>query len=715
MVPVPTVEDGDALPLLPASSSASELAASKGLASFPAKDVPTTDCNPHEPCFLRGGQEATPPQKQVQNKLLAALVLCVLFTALEFFGGFWAHSVAILADAAHMLSDAAGFGISLFAACAVTWRGHTSYSYGFHRVEIIGALLSTLMIWGVTGALVWEAIERILYPEPVNGKLMFIIACAGILFNVAIGFVLGAHHHHGLASHSGEGSCGGHSHSHAHAHEGCEHAHVGGHCHSHSHSQAHEGHGHAHVGGQCHSHSHSQAHEGHGHAHVGGHCHSHSHACSHGHGHSHHVCGHDATQLDAVAALKKPHEDDIQVPGCLDEGACKEGVVGLCNGKTGARFCNGKVGGEVCLSSATKVLAGEQHCEEDHPLSSAGGEMEVCCSKPHLHHRHPVPNGVLPHAHLDSSHAHVGSGCGHAHHHHLDHHHHHSKQDGLEVPDATSKGCCSSPAHHHHHHHHGDLSSTVPATLHVHADHPNGCGGHAAAHHHHHHQELHHVHLNENSGAKVPHAHGSGGAAGCCGGHEQTHTHSHQNQSPSSDGGNNNDDDDDDDDDDCNHGDHEGDGHASGHGHAHGGCCHQNMNMRSALLHVLGDLLQSIGVALAGLLIWIKQDDPRWTLADPICTFIFAALVLYMTQGIIRDIMRILMQRTPVQHDLAEISDSMFKVKGVHDVHDLHVWDLSLGLPILSAHVNVGAEASADRVLKRLECLFRRRGIINVM
>ena len=61
--------------------------------------------------------------------------------------------MAIIADAAHMGSDAAGFAISLFAAWAVTWRGHSAYSFGFHRAEIIGALLSTLMIWGVTGVI----------------------------------------------------------------------------------------------------------------------------------------------------------------------------------------------------------------------------------------------------------------------------------------------------------------------------------------------------------------------------------------------------------------------------------------------------------------------------------------------------------------------------------------------------------------------------------
>jgi zinc transporter 2 len=107
---------------------------------------------------------------QVQYKLAAALVLCILFLVIEFVGGLLAHSVAILADTARLLSDAAGFGISLFAAWAVTWRSHSSYSFGYHRAETIGALLSTLMIWAVTGALIWEAVQRILFPEPVDGK-----------------------------------------------------------------------------------------------------------------------------------------------------------------------------------------------------------------------------------------------------------------------------------------------------------------------------------------------------------------------------------------------------------------------------------------------------------------------------------------------------------------------------------------------------------------
>lgn len=69
-----------------------------------------------------------------------------------------------------MLSDVAGFAVSLFATWAVTRKSHSSYSFGYHRIEILGALASVLTIWAVTGALLVEAIMRIMYPEPVNGK-----------------------------------------------------------------------------------------------------------------------------------------------------------------------------------------------------------------------------------------------------------------------------------------------------------------------------------------------------------------------------------------------------------------------------------------------------------------------------------------------------------------------------------------------------------------
>lgn len=73
------------------------------------------------------------------------------------------------------------------------------------------------------------------------------------------------------------------------------------------------------------------------------------------------------------------------------------------------------------------------------------------------------------------------------------------------------------------------------------------------------------------------------------------------------------------------------------HGHSHGGGAHshgENINVRAAFIHVLGDVLQSIGVFCAAIIIYFK---PTWQLADPICTFIFSIIVLYTTVTILKD------------------------------------------------------------------------------
>lgn len=94
-----------------------------------------------------------------------------------------------------------------------------------------------------------------------------------------------------------------------------------------------------------------------------------------------------------------------------------------------------------------------------------------------------------------------------------------------------------------------------------------------------------------------------------------------------------------------------------GHGHSHGPSREAgNINLRGAVLHVIGDILQSIGVAIAGALIWYNQDDPRWYLADPICTFVFSIVVLLTTKSILRDIIHVLMERTPTNIDIPAMS-----------------------------------------------------------
>lgn len=148
--------------------------------------------------------------------------------------------------------------------------------------------------------------------------------------------------------------------------------------------------------------------------------------------------------------------------------------------------------------------------------------------------------------------------------------------------------------------------------------------------------------------------------------------------------------------------------HGNDHGHTHD---HDNMNVRGAVIHVLGDLVQSVGVAIAGALIWYHADDPRWALADPICTFLFAALVLFTTFSILRDIADVLMERAPRGQDVGEIWKDLIKIEGVDDVHDLHVWSLTPGIPLLCAHVSKAPRADSAAVLHSVTMYCRSLGI----
>lgn len=77
---------------------------------------------------------------------------------IEIIGGAIAHSMAIMTDAAHLLSDFSGFLISIFSIWIGTRPASSNMSYGYHRAEIIGALGSVILIWGLTIWLIWEAI-----------------------------------------------------------------------------------------------------------------------------------------------------------------------------------------------------------------------------------------------------------------------------------------------------------------------------------------------------------------------------------------------------------------------------------------------------------------------------------------------------------------------------------------------------------------------------
>ncbi|KOB89547.1 hypothetical protein PFDG_05096 [Plasmodium falciparum Dd2] len=108
------------------------------------------------------------------------------------------------------------------------------------------------------------------------------------------------------------------------------------------------------------------------------------------------------------------------------------------------------------------------------------------------------------------------------------------------------------------------------------------------------------------------------------------------------------------------------------------------VSLKTAYLHALSDLLQNVGVMIASLFIWY---DPKYSIADPICSIIFCCIVFSTTISVIKEILNILMEGTPVSINLIDLKNDLLKIPGVLDVHDLHVWSLSIGKPALACHI----------------------------
>ena len=157
-------------------------------------------------------------KKQQDNairKLIWVCVICTIFMTIEIIGGYLANSIAIMSDAAHLLSDLLGFLISIISIYISRKVAKNNMSYGYHRAEIIGALVSIVLIWALTLWLLYEATLRIIIPPQVDGFIMIIISIIGFSFNVIMGIVLtksGVAHSHGLHK------CD-HDHDHEHEHE----------------------------------------------------------------------------------------------------------------------------------------------------------------------------------------------------------------------------------------------------------------------------------------------------------------------------------------------------------------------------------------------------------------------------------------------------------------------------------------------------------------
>lgn len=150
--------------------------------------------------------------KIARKKLLIASILCVFFMIAEIIGGVLSNSLAIATDAAHLLADLASFMISLLALYIASRRSTKRMSFGWHRAEVLGALVSVFIIWIVTAVLVYLAVLRTISMDfEVEGGIMLITSFLGIIVNIIMGCTLHGHGHGHGHSHS---SSNGHGHEH---------------------------------------------------------------------------------------------------------------------------------------------------------------------------------------------------------------------------------------------------------------------------------------------------------------------------------------------------------------------------------------------------------------------------------------------------------------------------------------------------------------------
>jgi cobalt-zinc-cadmium efflux system protein len=118
-----------------------------------------------------------------------------------------------------------------------------------------------------------------------------------------------------------------------------------------------------------------------------------------------------------------------------------------------------------------------------------------------------------------------------------------------------------------------------------------------------------------------------------------------------------------------------------------------SLNMRGAYLEVLSDLLGSVAVVVAAVLVLTTG----FLRADSIATLLIAALILPRSFALLRDAVDVLLEASPRHVDLDEVRAHILEVSGVVDVHDLHAWTITSGMPVLSVHVTVTDTCLAER------------------
>jgi cobalt-zinc-cadmium efflux system protein len=124
-----------------------------------------------------------------------------------------------------------------------------------------------------------------------------------------------------------------------------------------------------------------------------------------------------------------------------------------------------------------------------------------------------------------------------------------------------------------------------------------------------------------------------------------------------------------------------------------------SLNLRAAFRHVLADLLGSVGVIAAALVILVTG----WTYADPLLGAAIGVLVAASSWSVLRESVEILLEATPAGTDAGDVQARMLAVEGVTNVHDLHIWTITSGFPALAAHVLVARGEDCHGKRRELE------------
>lgn len=138
---------------------------------------------------------------------------------------------------------------------------------------------------------------------------------------------------------------------------------------------------------------------------------------------------------------------------------------------------------------------------------------------------------------------------------------------------------------------------------------------------------------------------------------------------------------------------------------------HHNMNVRSAFLHVVSDLLSSVGVIIAAIV--IRYTD--WFVIDPLISIAIALIILRSAITLLFESVNILMEATPKDINFAQIRSEIIKIDGVRDVHELHIWTIASGFHSLSCHILIDdiLTSHSNEILDQVKHLLEEHHGIN--